>query len=128
MLRPRIVKSCCAVFPVLDTLSWWVTDESFVSLTHHRPRICTHLAEKNGWPADANELIQHDGFRAHVQQGVDAANQELARYEQIKKFTLLPEDFSLEGGVTPTQKVSAKPWPANMSRDRGVLQRGVDQN
>ena len=45
------------------------------------PESAPGLAEKNGWPADANELIQHDGFRAHVQQGVDAANQELARYE-----------------------------------------------
>ena len=46
---------------------------------------------------------------AHVQAAVEAVNGPLARYESIKKFVLLPTDFTLEGGeLTPTQKVKRK--------------------
>jgi long-chain acyl-CoA synthetase len=45
-----------------------------------------------------------------VQQGVDAANETLARVEQIKKFTLIEGDW-LPGGdeLTPTMKLKRKP-------------------
>ena len=47
---------------------------------------------------------------AAVQDGVDAANQRLARVEQIKKFTIIPGDW-LPGGdeLTPTIKLKRKP-------------------
>jgi long-chain acyl-CoA synthetase len=47
---------------------------------------------------------------AAVQEGVDAANQRLARVEQIKKFTIVPGDW-LPGGdeLTPTIKLKRKP-------------------
>jgi long-chain acyl-CoA synthetase len=66
-------------------------------------------AATKGWPADVNELAAHKAFRDHVQAGVDEANAELARYETIKRFVILPEDFTVEGGeLTPTQKVKRK--------------------
>ena len=41
--------------------------------------------------------------------GVDAVNAHLAQYETIKRFVVLPGDFSVEGGeLTPTQKVKRK--------------------
>ena len=47
---------------------------------------------------------------AAVQAGVDAANQRLARVEQIKKFTIVPGDW-VPGGdeLTPTMKLKRKP-------------------
>jgi long-subunit acyl-CoA synthetase (AMP-forming) len=47
---------------------------------------------------------------AAVQEGVDAANEHLARVEQIKKFTIVPGDW-LPGGdeLTPTMKLKRKP-------------------
>jgi long-chain acyl-CoA synthetase len=36
-------------------------------------------------------------------------NRELAKYEQIKRFTLLPDDFTIETGeLTPTMKMKRK--------------------
>ena len=52
-------------------------------------------------------------MRAAVQEGVDAANEQLARVEQIKKFTIVPGDW-LPGGdeLTPTMKLKRKPIAA----------------
>jgi long-chain acyl-CoA synthetase len=67
------------------------------------------LSETHGWPAEPEALVAHPGFRSHVQKAVDEANAGLARYEQIKRFDVLPLDFSVEGGeLTPTQKVRRK--------------------
>jgi long-chain acyl-CoA synthetase len=47
--------------------------------------------------------------RTAVQEAVDAANAELSRYEQIKRFRILERDFSAEEGeVTPTLKVKRR--------------------
>jgi long-chain acyl-CoA synthetase len=44
-----------------------------------------------------------------VQRAVDEVNSELSRYEQIKRFTILPRDFTLEDGeVTPTMKLKRR--------------------
>ena len=44
-----------------------------------------------------------------VQAAVDAVNEERSRYEQIRKFTILPREFSLEEDeVTPTLKLRRK--------------------
>jgi len=67
------------------------------------------MAKNRGWPGEAKDLVQDASFLSHVQAGVDKANTELARYEQIKRFQVLPLDFTVEGGeLTPTQKVKRK--------------------
>jgi long-chain acyl-CoA synthetase len=58
-------------------------------------------------------FIEQNGAEAvqgEVQRGVDAANEQLARPEQIKKFTILDEEW-LPGGdeLTPTMKLKRKP-------------------
>ena len=47
---------------------------------------------------------------AAVQEAVDKGNAELARVEQIKKFTIIPGDW-VPGGdeLTPTMKLKRKP-------------------
>jgi long-chain acyl-CoA synthetase len=47
-----------------------------------------------------------DDIRVEIQNAVDAVNAEMARVEQIKKFTILPRELSIaEGELTPTLKV-----------------------
>jgi long-chain acyl-CoA synthetase len=44
-----------------------------------------------------------------VQEAVDQMNSELARYETIKKFAILQEDFTVESGeLTASLKVKRK--------------------
>ena len=46
---------------------------------------------------------------ARIQEAVDHVNAERSRYEQIKRFTILPRDFSAEHGeVTPTLKLKRR--------------------
>ena len=41
-----------------------------------------------------------------LQRTVDDANRERSRFEQVKRFTVLPRDFTMEEGeVTPTLKL-----------------------
>jgi long-chain acyl-CoA synthetase len=57
-------------------------------------------------PARAAE---HLAVRRLVQQAVEDLNATLPRFATVKKFTLLPRDFSeAEGEVTPTQKLRRK--------------------
>jgi long-chain acyl-CoA synthetase len=45
-------------------------------------------------------------IQALVQEAVDAVNADRTRFEQIKRFVILPRDFSLdEGELTPTLKL-----------------------
>jgi long-chain acyl-CoA synthetase len=55
-------------------------------------------------------LSAEESVRAAVQEGVDAANEKLAKVEQVKKFTLVAGDW-LPGGdeLTPTMKLKRKP-------------------
>ena len=44
-----------------------------------------------------------------VQRAVDEVNNDLSRFEQIKRFAILPRDFTLEAGeVTPTLKLKRR--------------------
>jgi long-chain acyl-CoA synthetase len=56
------------------------------------------------------DLAEEEAVRAAVQAAVDKGNAELARVEQVKKFTILRGDW-LPGGdeLTPTMKLKRKP-------------------
>jgi len=62
-------------------------------------------------------LARDERVRAAVQQAVDAANEKLARVEQIKKFEIVAGDW-LPGGdeLTPTMKLKRKPIAAKYER------------
>jgi long-subunit acyl-CoA synthetase (AMP-forming) len=68
-------------------------------------------AKQNGVEAtELGDLARDEKLRAAVQEGVDAANQSLARVEQIKKFHLVEGDWEPGGDeLTPTMKLKRKP-------------------
>jgi long-chain acyl-CoA synthetase len=63
-------------------------------------------AEEQGIDGDAGALAGDERVRALVQEAVDIANRERSRFEQVKRFAILPRDFTMEAGeITPTLKV-----------------------
>jgi long-chain acyl-CoA synthetase len=65
-------------------------------------------AAENGVPATA-PLHDHPGVVARIQQAIDALNSKQASYATIKRFAIVPNDFTQETGeLTPTLKVKRK--------------------
>ena len=64
------------------------------------------------------DLAGEEAVRAAVQAAVDKGNEELARVEQIKKFTIVRGDW-LPGGdeLTPTMKLKRKPIAEKYARE-----------
>jgi long-chain acyl-CoA synthetase len=55
------------------------------------------------------EDVSHEDADAQVQRVVDEVNRDLSRFEQVKRFTILPRDFTAEDGeVTPTLKLKRR--------------------
>jgi long-subunit acyl-CoA synthetase (AMP-forming) len=48
-------------------------------------------------------------LRGHLEREVEKVNQGLARYESVRRFAVLPAEFSIEGGeLTPTMKLKRR--------------------
>jgi long-chain acyl-CoA synthetase len=63
-----------------------------------------------------------DDAQARVQRAVDAVNDGRSRFEQIKRFAILPRDFSLEEGeITPTLKLRRKVILEHFAADAEAL-------
>ncbi len=63
-------------------------------------------ARRRGLDVADDDLHRHPDVRALVQGVVDDVNRDRARFEQIKRFAILPRDFTLEAGeMTPTLKL-----------------------
>jgi long-subunit acyl-CoA synthetase (AMP-forming) len=67
-------------------------------------------------------LAEDERVLEAVQKEVDAANEELARVEQLKKFKLLPTDWEPGGEeLTPTMKLKRKPIAEKYSEEIEAL-------
>ncbi|MCW3039737.1 MAG: long-chain fatty acid--CoA ligase [Solirubrobacterales bacterium] len=66
-------------------------------------------AQQHGLPNDVAVLCKDEGVRAQVDAAVQAANEGLARVEQIKTYTILPTAWQPGGDeVTPTMKLKRR--------------------
>ncbi len=66
-------------------------------------------AAAQGISGAMDELSTNESVRALVQGIVDDVNRERSRFEQIKRFTILPRDFTMERDeMTPTLKLKRR--------------------
>ncbi len=73
------------------------------------PEAAPAYAESKGWPTDLEELAKYPEFLEDIQAHVDEVNSHFAKVEQVKKFTVLPHEFTEDTGeLTPTQKVKRR--------------------
>ena len=68
------------------------------------------LAIRQGIPyIEVEELVRHPRVREFIEARIEAKQKDLPAYEKIKKFTLLENKLTIEGGeITPTLKVKRK--------------------
>ncbi len=81
-----------------------------VALLAIDPTRVTEEAEKAGSPAKTpEEAAVCPAFQAWVEKQVEEMNRGLARYEQIKKFALLPNELTTDADeLTPTMKLKRR--------------------
>jgi long-subunit acyl-CoA synthetase (AMP-forming) len=82
-----------------------------VALITLDPDVAPGFAKEHGISDTSMEsLAGEQAVIDEVQAGVDRANEQLARVEQIKKFKILPTDWEPGGDeLTPTMKLKRKP-------------------
>jgi len=72
-------------------------------------RLLNFAKEKQIDYFDLDDLVMHEPVQRLFEQRIAEINGRLAPYETIKKFVLLPHDFSIESGeLTPTLKLRRK--------------------
>lgn len=66
-------------------------------------------AQANGLPfSSLPAFAAHPRVRGEVEQAVRAANQQVSHAEQIKRFTVLPVQWTTESELTPTLKLKRR--------------------
>jgi long-chain acyl-CoA synthetase len=82
-----------------------------VALITLDPDMAPGFAEQQGIDDASPERLAHEeAVRAQVQEEIDHANPDLARVEQIKRFTILEQEWEPGGDeLTPTMKLKRKP-------------------
>jgi len=78
-------------------------------LTLDKPSIIQIAKEKNIQYEDYASLTQHPVILEIIRKAIAETNSHLASFETIKRFTVLKNDFTIEGGeLTPSLKVKRK--------------------
>jgi long-chain acyl-CoA synthetase len=96
-----------------------------VALVTLDPDELPRLAERFGLDPDPALLAADVRVRDAVWEDIQAVNARLARIEQIKRFAILPRDFSQEAGeLTPTLKVKRNLIGGRYAREIESLYRG----
>jgi long-chain acyl-CoA synthetase len=93
------------------------------------PEALPDWAAERGLPTDMASLSQSDAARELVQEVVDGVNAERSRYEQIKRFVILPRDFTMDDDeLTPTLKLKRRVVASHFGPELGELYEGETLN
>jgi long-chain acyl-CoA synthetase len=93
------------------------------------PEALPAWAEERGLPTDMAALAATDEVRALVQGIVDEVNADRSRYEQIKRFVILPRDFTMDDDeLTPTLKLKRRVVAQHFDRELDALYEGETLN
>ena len=80
-----------------------------VLLTLNKDRILQDAQSCGSAACDPETASRDEKFLSFLQRQIDAVNARLARVQAVKKFRVLPTEFTIEGGeLTPTMKIKRK--------------------
>jgi long-chain acyl-CoA synthetase len=93
------------------------------------PEALPAWAAERGLPTDMAVLAERDEVRELVQGIVDGVNADRSRYEQIKRFVILPRDFTMDDDeLTPTLKLKRRVVAQHFDLELGELYEGETLN
>jgi len=110
-MSPANIESKLKLIPLVDQAVAIGDRRKYVSaLLTLDPDAARAWAKEHGTDGDLASLAENEELLEEIQSGVDEANEDLSRVEQIKKFKLLPEAWEPGGDeLTPTMKLKRKP-------------------
>jgi long-chain acyl-CoA synthetase len=110
-VAPQKLEGLLKVEPLISNVLIYGDRRKFIValITLHEGRLLD-LARDHGWSfRDYRALTQLPEVTARVDAAVKAVNADLANFETIKTFAILPHDFSIERGeLTPSLKVKRR--------------------
>ncbi|MGA8417858.1 MAG: long-chain fatty acid--CoA ligase [Candidatus Dormiibacterota bacterium] len=71
-------------------------------------KVLERFAAEHGLGTETPDLLNHPVVHDAVQSSVDAVNRRLAKVEQVRRWALLPREFSVGVELTPTFKIRRK--------------------
>jgi long-chain acyl-CoA synthetase len=99
-----------AIEPIGNAMVVGDNKNYLVALLALDPERVSAFAAKHGFPTDVPKLASDPRFREHLTDRIEReVNARLSQFETIKKFEVLPNDFTIDGGeLTSTLKVRRK--------------------
>ncbi|HXH87571.1 MAG TPA: long-chain fatty acid--CoA ligase [Gaiellaceae bacterium] len=86
-------------------------------------------AAEHGLPGGVPELSREPQVQDLLQEVVDAVNADRSRYEQVRKFSILPRDFTMEDDeLTPTLKLKRRVCKEHFAAELDELYAGETLN
>ena len=107
-ISPQALETKLAIDRYIDQIAIIADQRKFVSalIVPVYGFVKDYAKEKGIEYKDMNELLQHPKIMGLFRARIDTLQQQFAHYEQVKRFTLLPEPFSMERGeLTNTLKL-----------------------
>ena len=107
-IAPQAIETKMVVDRYIDQISIIADERKFVAaLIVPDYGLVKQFAEKKGIQyASMAELLKHEEVMELFAERIETLQQQFAHYEQIKKFTLLPEPFNMaKGELTNTLKI-----------------------
>jgi long-chain acyl-CoA synthetase len=93
------------------------------------PEALPAWAAERGLPTDMAALAGTEAVQELVQGVVDEVNADRSRYEQIKRFVILPRDFTMDDDeLTPTLKLKRRVVAQHFDRELDALYEGETLN
>ena len=107
-ISPQALETKLGIDRYIDQIAIIADQRKFVSalIVPAYPVVEAYAKEKGIAYGSMAELLQHEKVQALFRARIETLQQQFAHYEQVKRFTLLPEPFSMERGeLTNTLKV-----------------------
>ena len=107
-IAPQAIETKMVVDRYIDQISIIADERKFVAalIVPDYKLVEKYAADKGIQYASMAELLKNDAVMELFKERIDTLQQQFAHYEQIKKFTLLPEPFSMaKGELTNTLKI-----------------------
>ena len=107
-ISPQALETKLAIDRYIDQIAIIADQRKFVSalIVPVYGLVKNYAKEKGLEYKDMADLLQHPKVQALFRARIDTLQQQFANYEQVKRFTLLPEPFNMERGeLTNTLKL-----------------------